>query len=810
MYHPPKPMFDEFFNPPISVVSPVPVTAAPIPADPIGVEESPKTPHFHDDPLHETLHEDLTSQGLSSNVRPSHTPFEILGRWTKNHSIANVIGAPSGLVSIRKQLKTDAMWCYFDAFLTSVKPKNFKEAMLESSWIDAMEEEILEFERLQGIDFKESFAHVARIEAIRIFIANAANNNMLIYQIDVKTAFLNGELRKVVYVSQPEEFVDEDKQNYVYRLKKALYVLKQAPRACDPVDTLMMDKSKLDEDLQRKPVDPIHYRRMIGSLMYLISSRPGLVFAVCMCARYQAKPIEKNLHAAKSKHIDVRYQFIKEQVENRVVELYFARTEYQLANIFTKALPRERFNFLIEKLGMKSMSPKTLKILAEEEEELWIIKQDKAKQVARDEKLVLSADRIKIGISNLIIDPSMTQREETFQVALDILKNTPFYYTFLISADVPEIYMQQFWFTIKKVKKSSSYQFGIDHKTCQINVDIFQKDSCSEMYVDHIHQPWRTFVAIINRCLSGKTLSNDRLRPSRIEILWGMYNGVSVDYAAMICEDLQYQINYRQTKVRRREIMPYPRFTKVIIHHFMSQHKSISKREDSPYHTIVDDGLLERLKFINKGDLYQVYGKPIPNTWITDEIKESEAYQMYFKYSTSLIPPKKSRGRAVKVKELEHRPTHRKIRTPRAVVIQEPPSVPVKKSEKSSGKLKGIEMLSEATQLELTTPKAIKESQRTSQLKHKTGGSSEGIGVSLGVPDELTGKSDVSDEGVVTSPKVPDETEYDYEAQSDDDVWGSTDEKTNKDKNEDDDEDDVSEEEENEEKSVSEEENVDE
>nr|GEW16571.1 integrase, catalytic region, zinc finger, CCHC-type, peptidase aspartic, catalytic [Tanacetum cinerariifolium] len=103
-----------------------------------GVEESPKTPHFHDDPLHETLHEDSNSQGSSSNVQPSHTTFELLSRWTKIHPIANVIRDPSRSVSTRKQLKTDVMWCYFDAFLTSVEPKKFKEAMLESSWIKAI------------------------------------------------------------------------------------------------------------------------------------------------------------------------------------------------------------------------------------------------------------------------------------------------------------------------------------------------------------------------------------------------------------------------------------------------------------------------------------------------------------------------------------------------------------------------------------------------------------------------------------------------------------------------------------------------
>nr|GEU67671.1 zinc finger MYM-type protein 1-like [Tanacetum cinerariifolium] len=103
--------------------------------------------------------------------------------------------------------------------------------------------------------------------------------------VDVKTALLNGELREVVCVSQPEGFVDLDKPNHVHKLKKALYGLKQAPRACDLVDTPMVDKSKLDKDLQGKPVDPTHYYEMIGFLMYLTSSKPDLVFAVCMCAR---------------------------------------------------------------------------------------------------------------------------------------------------------------------------------------------------------------------------------------------------------------------------------------------------------------------------------------------------------------------------------------------------------------------------------------------------------------------------------------------------------------------------------------------
>nr|GEZ24008.1 Gag-Pol polyprotein [Tanacetum cinerariifolium] len=113
-----------------------------------GFEESTKTPTFHDDPLNESP-QDSPSQGSSSNVIQIHTPFEHLGRWTKDHPIAYVIGDPSHFVSIRKQLETNAMWCYFDAFLSSIEPKNFKQAIIKPSWIDAMLEEIHEFERLE-------------------------------------------------------------------------------------------------------------------------------------------------------------------------------------------------------------------------------------------------------------------------------------------------------------------------------------------------------------------------------------------------------------------------------------------------------------------------------------------------------------------------------------------------------------------------------------------------------------------------------------------------------------------------------------
>ncbi|GJU82918.1 hypothetical protein Tco_1285283 [Tanacetum coccineum] len=202
----------------------------------------------------------------------------------------------------------------------------------------------------------------------------------------------------------------------------------------DPVDTPMVEKSKLDKDPQGKAFDPTHYRGMVGTIMYLTASRPDLTFDVCVCARYQAKPTEKHLHVTlitrvakilDEVHLEVCnywetnlldghqkdyksaaissteaeynalsgccaqvlwmrsqstdyglgfkkitiFHFIKKQVENGVVELYFVNTKYHLVDIFTKALGRERIKFLINKLGMRSFTPETLKQLADEVDE---------------------------------------------------------------------------------------------------------------------------------------------------------------------------------------------------------------------------------------------------------------------------------------------------------------------------------------------------------------------------------------------------------------------------------------------------------
>ncbi|GKD36953.1 retrovirus-related pol polyprotein from transposon TNT 1-94 [Tanacetum coccineum] len=131
----------------------------------------------------------------------------------------------------------------------------------------------------EGIGFEESFAPVARLEAVRIFVAYAAHKNFPIYQMDVKTAFLNGPLKEEVFVRQTDAFVDPDFLNHVYCLKKALYGLKQVPRAWyDKLSSFLIEH---------------HFTK--GGLMYLTASRLDIAFATFVCARYQARPTEKHL-----------------------------------------------------------------------------------------------------------------------------------------------------------------------------------------------------------------------------------------------------------------------------------------------------------------------------------------------------------------------------------------------------------------------------------------------------------------------------------------------------------------------------------
>ncbi|KAJ9544245.1 hypothetical protein OSB04_023952 [Centaurea solstitialis] len=387
---------------------------------------------------------DETPNSLSVN---DQTPLPHTARWTKDHLIELIIGDPTSSVQTRAATANE---CNFSAFLSSIEPTRVSDALQDSDWVTAMQEELNQFTALkvwrlvklpdhksiidtkwlfknkrdanniivrnkarlvakgyrqqEGIDYDETFAPVARIEAIRMFLAYAAYKDFTVFQMDVKTAFLYGHLKEEVYVFQPEGFIDQEHPDYVYVLDKALYGLKQAPRAwyeelskhllskgfkkgsvdstlflmkegdhivviqiyvddiifrstsrelCKKFETIMIEEFKmsmmgeinfflglqvrqfsddifinqskyisdllkkydmsgcnsigtpmatgnsLGPDHEGKDVDLRNYRSMVGSLIYLTASRPDIMFATCVCARYQAKPKESHLAAVK-------------------------------------------------------------------------------------------------------------------------------------------------------------------------------------------------------------------------------------------------------------------------------------------------------------------------------------------------------------------------------------------------------------------------------------------------------------------------------------------------------------------------------
>ncbi|GJZ76824.1 retrovirus-related pol polyprotein from transposon TNT 1-94 [Tanacetum coccineum] len=361
-----QPLFDELLNPPSSVdraapeiiapiaevVAPKPVASTGSPSSTTVDQDAPSPSKSQTTPAtqYPIISNDVKEENHDLDVAHMNNdpffgiPFLKNVSETKDHPLDNIIGELARPASTRLQLHEQALFCYYNAFLTSVEPKNSKDVLTQACWIEAMQEELNEFERLEVWEL-----------------------------VPCPNKVMDGILREEVYVSQPDGFVDQDNPNHVYKLKKALYGLKQAPHAwydllskfilsqefskgtvdptlfirrqgkdillvqiyvddiifalqisqsprgvflnqskyaleslkkysmesSDPMDTPMVEKSKLDEDPQGKAVDPIHYHGMVGTLMYLITSRLDLKFVVCMCARYQAKPTEKHLHAVK-------------------------------------------------------------------------------------------------------------------------------------------------------------------------------------------------------------------------------------------------------------------------------------------------------------------------------------------------------------------------------------------------------------------------------------------------------------------------------------------------------------------------------
>nr|GEV40259.1 copia protein [Tanacetum cinerariifolium] len=497
---------------------------------------------------------------------------------------------------------------------------------------------------------------------------------------------------------------------------------------CDPVDTPMVDRLKLDEDPLGISFDQTQFCSMVGSLMYFTASRPDLVFVVCMCARYHASPTKNHLEALKwvfwylrgtinwelwypkdtamaltayadanhagcqdtrrstsgsaqflgdklvswpskkqkstaistteaeyismsgccarilwmrsqltdygflfnkillycdnrsaiplccnnvqhsrSKYIDKRYHFIWEKVEKGVVELYFVTTDYQLADIFTKALPRERFEFLLLCLGMKSMTPETLKHLQDDKmaDENVLA----PASIRSDDQILLFAVWVPIGKSSYVLDLQKKQKNPIFQIFMDILQNTNFFREFTASASF------------------------VSPPSCDAIMDFVNElryteviHFVSRMAMNNLYHPCRAILSMINQCLTGQERQASR------------YSLLSIHEA--------YYLSF-------------------------GKNSQYSPKIASPFHLAEEDLRLGNLKFISKGEVDEVFGMPIPNELISNNIGNAPYYNAYLemvaKHDQKIIAEQRGKKKLDTAKQPKPKPAKEKSSKPALV-----------------------------------------------------------------------------------------------------------------------------------------------
>ncbi|GKB23149.1 hypothetical protein Tco_0862550 [Tanacetum coccineum] len=427
-----------------------------------------------------------------------------------------------------------------------------------------------------------------------------------------------------------------------------------------------------------------------------------------------------------------------------------------------------------------------------------------ADQIALDDALVAPADRLKIGKCNLRLSSDVTSKEATLQVVYDVLKLTPFYKAFQVTADAPEIYMQEFW--ASAYVHNRSVRFKMNNKKHIIGLEQFrdilqicprvgnkkfvepplEKEiliflaslghsgdirKITDVNVNKLHQPWRSFAAVINKCLSG-TPSYDSLRLSQAQILWGMYNKKNVDYAYLLWEDFIFKIENKNTK--KGSAMYYPRFTKLVVNYVMEKDPSIPRRNKVNWHYARDDPMFTTINVISRNEATQLYGAILPVALTNEDIRNSESYKEYYARASGTIPPK-TKG------------SKKKANTD-AIPKLTPPTAPKeKKSGKGKQKTAELETISEADLTEAEQLKIItKRSRQETHSSHASGsGADEGTGVTPGVPDapDYDSEDDISW-------KSSDDDQADEQAEDDEDAGKNDVNETTQDDEDDDDYDD--------------------
>ncbi|GJR33227.1 hypothetical protein Tco_1109459 [Tanacetum coccineum] len=416
-----------------------------------------------------------------------------------------------------------------------------------------------------------------------------------------------------------------------------------------------------------------------------------------------------------------------------------------------------------------------------------------------DDELVAPANRLNIGKNNLRLSSILKSKEPTLQVALDALKLTLFYNAFEISADVPEIYMQEFWVTVSR--HHSSLRFKLNGKSHTVNVDnfrdmlkicpklpgqIFEEPPLeeeilsfirdlghtgeikflSDVNVNHMHQPWRSFAAIINKCLSGKTTALESLRLSRAQILWGMYHNKTVDYVYLLWEDLVYQVENKNSK--KNNDMYYPRFTKVIVDYFMAKDQGIPRRNKMFWHYARDDFMFTTVRVISKHQDTQVYGAILPQHLTNQAMLESEAYMTYRAYATGEKTPKPKTTKKKADSESSPKTKSTQASKGKRITTLAKGDKPAKKKQ-SATKSKGLTVLSEVALTEAQQMKIAIERSKIQTHSSYASGSGDGVDTQSKVLDEPQQNISSKNKRAGDKPEVPDIPEY--RSESEEESW---------------------------------------
>ncbi|KAJ9546677.1 hypothetical protein OSB04_019220 [Centaurea solstitialis] len=750
----------------------------------------------------------------ASTSRQAYQPPAL--RWTKDHPIDQVLGNLSSGVKTRRQ---SGNVCLYVNFISENEPKEIYDALRDPAWVSAMQEELAEFIRNnvwllvpkprkrtiigskwifrnkldevgtiirnkarlvaqgyrqeEGIDYDETFAPVARLEAIRLFLAFAAHMNFKVFQMDIKNAFLNGKLNEEVYVDQPPGFVDPKFPDHIYVndiifgstnpklcekfellmkteykmsmmgeltyflglqikqsekgifINQGKYVLDMLKKfdltSCTPMKTPMAPPLSLDKDSNGKPVDVTLYRGMIGSLLYLTASRPDIMYSTCLCARYQAEPKESHLtdvkrifrylkgtpnlglwyskdsgfdltaysdsdfagckidrksttggcHLlggklvswtskkknsvststaeaeyvaagiccaqvlwlrnqlqdydiqlskipiycdntsaitiannlvlhSKTKHIEVRYHFIRDHVMNGDIELHFVPTEYQLADLFTKPLDVTRFNMLISELGiMGATSSASLDTQLNTEATSLL-------SASGSLPVIMPQHDLQFKANNLVGLFDLPEGKEYLQPAKDFLLGSPLKTTFTLNPKPNKPLLLQLWSTATvaqerspKGKLQEVIKFQINNEIVTFGIGTLRnvlnipgkkryppppsKDEIIAL-LDNIGYKWPERDGVINKssatvkktclnatfyyiwntfglCLTGKTGSTEQFPTTIQNMVFFALNRRKFDYVRHIWDDMVNKIK----EPKRLANIPYARFFSAIL-----------------------------------------------------------------------------------------------------------------------------------------------------------------------------------------------------------------------------------------------------